>query len=416
MNHRRLSLVQRLGALAIACWSASVVAAAAQANVGTGPLTGTLPESEPLAGTVSLGPVRLAPGLTIRELGWDSNIFGEPENPREDYVASLVPDTSAFARLRYFKLAGYAGGDLRYYKNYQRERSTGYLLQGRADILLSRLRPFVAGGRTKMRTRPNAEIDVRADRQETEVSGGVAFDVSRYGQVYAAASRFTTEFEDAFEDNVALGPALNRDSYQYSGGVRTELTPLTALTLSGSYGEDQFHIEPRRNATSRSADATLRFSADAIITGFASVAFRDFTPVDSFVRGYRGLVWRVGLVYPLLEVGRFSFLANRGNEYSFDITEGYYLENTFALGYTHRLFGHVDASVTGSKSIFDYGFTAASPAREDKLDSVLGGVGYNLPNRTRISVNYEYSRRRSPQLAERNYDRRRVFLAWNVAF
>ena len=416
MNYRRMTFLGRLGPLAIAFWSASVIGAAAQANVGTGPLTGTLPESEPLAGTVALGPVRLAPGLTIREIGWDSNVFDEAENPREDYVASLLPDTSAFLLLRFFKLAGYAGGDLRYYKNYQRERSTGYLVRGRADILLSKLRPFVAGGRHKMRTRPNGEIDVRADRQETEVSGGVAFDVSRYGQIYAAANRFTTEFEDAFEDNVALGPALNRHSYEYSGGVRTELTPLTALTLSGAYVEDQFHIEPIRNATSRSVDATLRFAADAIVAGFASVAFKDFKPVDPLVRGYRGLVWKVGLMYPVLDVGRVNFQTNRGNEYSFDIAEGYYLENTYTLSYTHRLFGNVDASVTGSKSVFDYGFTATSPAREDKLDSVLGGVGYNLPNRTRISVNYEYSRRRSPELDERNYDRRRVFLAWNFAF
>ena len=417
MSDRRMRfLLRRLGALAIAFWCASAAAASAQANVGTGPLTGALPESEPEGGAITLGPVHLAPGVTIRELGWDSNVFDEAENPKEDYVASLLPDTAAFVRLRYAKLAGYAGGDLRYYKTYQRERSTGYLLRGRADILLSKLRPFVAGGKTKMRTRPNGEIDVRADRRETEVSGGLAFDVSSYGQIYAAANRFTTEFEDAFEEGVALGPALNRDSYEYSGGVRSELTPLTALTVSGAYIEDEFHLEPIRDATTRMADATVRFNSDAVITGFASVGYKDFRPVDPLVRDYRGIVWRVGLMYPILDVGRFNIQTNRNNEYSFEIAEGYYIESTFTLSYTHRLFGDVDASVTGSKSNFDYGATATSPSREDKLDSVSGGVGYNLPNRTRISVNYEYARRRSEELAERNYDRRRVFLAWNLAF
>ena len=170
-------------------------------------MTGALPESEPTAGTISLGPFRLAPGLTIRELGWDSNVFDEarePEGRLRRIAACRTPRSSRGCAI--FKLSGYAGGDLRYYKNYQRERSTGYLLRGRADILLSRVRPFVAGGRTKMRTRPNGEIDVRADRQETEVSGGIAFDVSRYGQIYGAANRFTTEFEDAFEDNVGARP------------------------------------------------------------------------------------------------------------------------------------------------------------------------------------------------------------------
>ena len=417
MSDRRTNFFRRrLGALALACWSVSAAGAAAQANVGTGPLTGALPESEPEGGAITLGPLHLAPGLTIRELGWDSNVFDEAENPKEDYVASLLPDTVAFIRLRYAKLAGYAGGDLRYYKNYQRERSTGYLLRGRADILLSKLRPFVAGGKTKMRTRPNGEIDVRADRRETEVSGGLAFDVSAYGQIYAAANRFTTEFEDAFEEGVALGPALNRDSYEYSGGVRTELTPLTALTLSGAYIEDEFHSEPIRNATTRMGDVTFRFNSDAVITGIASVGYKDFRPVDPLVRDYRGIVWRVGLMYPVLDVGRINFQTSRNNEYSFEISEGYYIESGFTLSYTHRLFGDVDINVTGSKSNFEYGATDTSPSREDKLDSVLGGLGYNLPNRTRISVNYEYARRRSVELAERNYDRRRVFLAWNLAF
>ena len=61
------------------------------------------------------------------------------------------------------------------------------------------------------------------------------------------------------------------------------------------------------------------------------------------MRGYRGLIGSVGLMYPILEVGRFNVQANRGNEYSFDIAEGYYIENSLTLSYTHRLFGDVDA-------------------------------------------------------------------------
>jgi hypothetical protein len=194
------------------------------------------------------------------------------------------------------------------------------------------------------------------------------------------------------------------------------LTPLTALTISGAYVEDEFHFEPIRNANTRMIDGTLRFSSDAVITGLASFGFKDFKPVDPLVRGYSGIVWRVGLVYPVLDVGRFNIQTNRGNEYSFEITEGYYIETGITLGYTQRLFGNVDIGVSGSKTNFEYGATSASPEREDKLDSVLGGVGYNLPNRTRISVNYEYARRRSPEIQERNYDRRRVFLAWNLAY
>jgi hypothetical protein len=86
------------------------------------------------------------------------------------------------------------------------------------------------------------------------------------------------------------------------------------------------------------------------------------------------------------------------------------------ISYTHRLFGAVDAQVRGAKSWFDYGFREGVEARQDTLDQALVGLGYNLRNRTRVSLNYEYTRRRSPVFAERSYDKRRVFASWTYAF
>ena len=135
------------------------------------------------------------------------------------------------------------------------------------------------------------------------------------------------------------------------------------------------------------------------------------------MRGYRGLTGSAGIMYPILEVARINVQAQSRQR----------ILVRHRRGVLHREQPHASAtpsgssatstrSVTGSKSIFDYGFTERSPARQDKLDSLAGGVGYNLPNRTRISVNYEYARRRSPQIRERNYDRRRAYLAWTFAF
>ena len=61
-------------------------------------------------------------------------------------------------------------------------------------------------------------------------------------------------------------------------------------------------------------------------------------------------------------------------------------------------------------------FAKASAARTDTLDAVAASVGYNLRNRTRISLNYELAERRSPAYVERNYDRTRIYLSWAYAF
>ena len=71
---------------------------------------------------------------------------------------------------------------------------------------------------------------------------------------------------------------------------------------------------------------------------------------------------------------------------------------------------------SGARAAFDYEARPTLPAHTDTLDTAAGSVGYNLRNKTRIALNYEYARRRSPVFAERNYDRRRVFLSWQFAF
>jgi hypothetical protein len=412
---RVIRVVLRCALVGFATLVASTASAQAP-NVGSGPLTGSLADAAPATGVLGVGPVRLAPGLVIREMGWDSNVFGEAVDPKEDVVAIIAPDVALFTRLRFLQFSGYAGANFNYFNTYSDQRSVGYNGRARVDVLLSRFRPFVAGGRARTRTEPNGEVDVRADRVEEEVSGGLAFDISRYGQVYGAAFRYSTTFRDSFKDGVNLALALNRDSYQYSAGLRTELTPFLSLTAAAGYLEDRFKADPGRDADSRQLTASFRIASGAVVTGAVTVGFTDFKPVNPDIRPYRGLIGSAAIIYPFLEVGRLGVEAVRRNEYSFEVADAYFIDNTVTLSYTHRLFGEVDAQVKGSKSFFDYGFTETSPARQDKLDLVGGSVGYNLRNRTRISLNYEYSRRRSPELTERNYDRRRVFLAWAFAY
>lgn len=395
-----------------------VADAGAQINVGTGPLTGTLAETEPTAGVLSFGPLKAAPGLIIRELGWDSNVFAEPasESPKEDYVAALQPDLSIFMRLRFVKISAYGGSELTYYRKYESERSVGHSVRGRVDLLFSRMRPFVAGGQTKTRARANSEIDVRANRKDEEFSGGFAFDLSAHSLMYVAAVRTRNSFEDAFQQDVNLGESMTRQGHDYSGGLRTDITPLLALTMFGGYHEDLFSAVPERNTESYYGTAQLRFAPEGVINGTAAFTYRDMTPVDPGIRPFRGILGQVGLTYRLLEVGRLNLGLTRNLEYSFDTAEAYYLENSATLAYTHRVVGAIDVQAKAARSYFDYSARDTVPAHKDTLDTATGSLGYNLRNRTRVALNYEYSRRRSPEFAVRDYDRRRAFLSWLFAF
>jgi hypothetical protein len=390
----------------------------AQSSVGAGPLTGALTDTEPQSGVLTLGPLRVAPGLTVREIGWDSNVFLEPpeDSPAEDFVAAGTPDISLYTRLRLLRISAYAGSDLTYYHENVSERSVGYVYRGRFDFLLSRMRPFVGGGQLQTRAQPNGEVTVRADRQEEELSGGLAFDISPHALVYGSTAWSKTEYQNAFESGVDLSRALNRERDEYQAGFKTDLTPLLSMQLFGIYQDDSFKYEPVRNSTSTAAYATFRIAADAVVTGTISGGYRDMQSIDPLTKPFRGFTGGAAIDYPFLEVGRVTFTANRGIEYSFDAAEAYYVENSLSLMYTHRLFGSVDAQVRGAKSLFDYNARLDTPPHKDTLGSAGGSLGYNLRNRTRIAVNYEYARRRSVEIVSRNYDRRRIFLSWSFAF
>lgn len=411
--HRRLS-----GVLLIMGCALFAATAQAQSAVGSGPLTTALADTEPTAGVLSVAGMKLAPGLTVRELGWDDNVFDEAESegPKDDWVVAAQPDLSIYTRLRFVRLSAYGGSELTYYHDYESERSVGYAVRGRADFLLSRVRPFVGGGATQTRTRPNGEIDVRADRLEEELSSGVAFDLSEHSLVYGSAYTSSTHYEEALQDGVDLSTSLSRDSFNYQGGLKTDITPLLSLQLFGSYQEDKFESEPIRNSIGKAGTAILRFAPEAVVAGQITVSYRDTHFADPGLKPFRGVVGNAGLAYSLLEIGRIAFVYQRGVEYSFDLAEAYYLENSGTLTYTQRLFGEVDLQGKVGRSSFDYSARVTEPAHVDTLDTAAGSLGYNLRNRTRIALNYEYTRRRSPAFESRNYQRRRVYLSWLFAF
>ena len=408
----------RLGVCSVLVVMGLCTSTYAQSAVGAGPLTATLAEVEPTTSVLAIGPVRIAPGVTVREIGYDDNVFdeAESESPKDDFVAAATPDVAFFTRLPLLRLSAYAGSELTYYHQYESERSVGYSGRARVDLLLSRLRPFFGFGQNSTRTRPNGEVDVRADRIEDELSGGLAFDLSAHSLIYGSTATTSTDYEEALQDGVDLSQSLSRDTTSHQLGLKTDLTPLLSLQLYGSYHEDDFPKEPLRNARGAAGNASFRFAPDAVVTGVVHVSYRDIDYADPGVKPFRGVVGSVALTYPLLEIGRLTGSYQRGVEYSFDTTDAYYIENSGTLIYTQRLFGEVDLQGKIARSVFDYSARESEPPHKDTLDTAAGSLGYNLRNRTRIALNYEYARRRSPAFAERTYERRRVFLSWLFAF
>ena len=244
---------------------------------------------------------------------------------------------------------------------------------------------------------------MRADRTEEEA-------VRRPRLRHLADTRWSTalrswsktEYKNAFEDGVDLSRVAESRPRRLSGRLQDRPdAAAVGAALRQATRRTHFNIEPLRNATSTAGFATFRFAADAVVTGIMTLGYRDMQPVDPLTKPFRGFI---GIGRDRLSVSRDRPLqlptAKRGTEYSFDAAEAYYVENALALSYTHRLFGDVDIQVRRG----EIGLRLQRPRstvrpHEGHTDTAAGSLGYNLRNRTRIAVNYEIARRRSPEIA-----------------
>jgi hypothetical protein len=389
--------------LAVACFSA--MPAAAQGLLDNG-----LPKEEPTEVSYHLGPFAISPKFALTELGVDTNVFDESVNPKRDYVIGLAPSLRAFGRFGLTQVVVDSSTDITWYSKYKSERALGRALKGRADLLVSRIRASLGGGIVQTRQRPGLEIERRARRSEKEVWTGVGFEVSPLMTVYSSVHRSELEFQDnELFRGTDLAAALNRRTDSVEAGLSMRATPFTTLVVSGRNTADRFVTETRRNSDSQSARAELTFSRDAMIQGRAALGYRQFRPVDPSISRFRGLVSSAGLSFTGFWGGHMDFDASRDVNYSYDVSDGFYLGTTAITSYTQRLLGAFDVSGRYGIGLMDYGNRVGFESRRDKTATYAGGLGFNRTNGGRFGVTYEYEVRDSATLADRRYITRRVY-------
>jgi hypothetical protein len=411
MTSRRDGLFQRAGGLVM---GASLLFASAAHAQGT--LTGALPDAIPTDVAVRLGSFSLTPILTVQQLGYDNNVFDEPNNPKKDFVAALTPTVRAYLDGAHVQLVSEVAGDFVYYQKYASERSIARRAKGRMDLMLGHLKPSVAAGYLQTRERPTHEIDLRARRSQRELSASVAYEFSPGADLSATVSRIAHDYaEGQVFRGADLNVALTRGEEAAGVRFRMPLTPLTSFLVETSLSRDRFDHDSRRNTDSRRLLAGLQFGEEAVIRGRARVGYRDFRPVDPTVHPFRGLTADAGLAVVIASVTQVEVRVQRDVEYSFDGLQAYYVGSGGAVTATHRLFGPLDIQARYDATRLQYGQREGIGDRRDSLQSYGGGFGYTLKDRTRIGINYEYARRRST-LPEARYKRPRLFVSWSHVF
>jgi hypothetical protein len=374
--------------------------------------------ADPLEGMpIHWGALGLTPTLSVTNFGVDSNIFNDASDPKSDFTMTVTPRLQARLRAQRALFTGSVATGLVYFKTYDEERSIDYITDGRVEVDLNWLQPYASASLTETSERLNAELDARAPRTQTAISGGARFRTATKAAFVVDFKREGLDFEQGtFFEGVPLSRTLNSTIQTIEGGLEVYLTPLTTLSLVASRETDRFEQSPTRNSNTFRFMPALRMEAPAIVQGSIAIGYRRFDAIDPQVPDYTGVVVHGSLSDVIAERTKIDLSVSRDVQYSFEVTQPYYLTTGFRLSVAYQLLDAVDVRAFGGGERLAYrdGLAAPGPLsagsgeRTDHVGTIGAGAGYRLLPNLRVGVDLEYAKRDSDR-PDRRYDRRRLF-------
>lgn len=367
---------------------------------------GAQPAGGPDDARVQIGPLALAPTISITNVGHDSNVYYDAENPRSDVTATMSPAVDAWLRLRRLRMSGRSEVDAIYYKDLSDLRAVDSIHWGRLELPLWRVKPYATGGRALTRHRRNLEIDAPVERLEQMWGGGVDLQLTGKATVGIGAGQARLEYEgDTLYLGSDLSQVLNRTSTAENVTFRYALTPLTTVGLDVQWGQDRFAFLSARDSDSVRIGPLVEFKPLALVSGRAQVGFRRRTFLNNPASKFEGTVAHVDLQYTLLGRTQFGVQIDRDLSYTYRLDDEEYLQNGLSASVTQHLAEPWSLSASAGRFHLRYHGGAAADAEAINLYGV--GLGYRI-GRTMLGARLEYQARHSDVSPRRDYDRTRV--------
>lgn len=385
--------------LALACALALHVSVPAAAQAPTPPSLETVGPADAL---FRWGPLAVKPRVHLTNVGLDTNVFNAASAPSRDVTATVGPAVDTVLRVGRTVTTARTSSEMVYFRKTASQRSLSLSQEGRVDVLLARLTPFVTASLLNTHRRPNVEIDQRVDQTRRAIGGGVAVRLGARTSLALEYDQQQLEFRDA-----TLSTALDRRVTRSGLTVSTDLTPLSTLVVRGEAQRDRFEASAARDADAVALLGGFRLKPFALISGAAMVGYRRFTPREATLPDFAGLVADVDVAYVFRETTQVSLRAARGVEYSVEADQPYYVSTGGSLT-VRQLIGRGDALVRVGRDALDYRSRllplGPEPATRRDRHVLYGvGAGIRLGPTVRVGVDVTFERRHSA-VALRDYE------------
>lgn len=342
---------------------------------------------------VHLGPVGLGPVLSLTT-GTDTNVFAQPDDPKQDFVTTLSAKSDGWLRLGAARLSGNGSLDYLHFQQYTDQgglNGTGTL---RLEVPRNRISPYVTGGYSSVKQR-NLDINLRFRTVQVSASAGARLRLGGRTSMDVSAQITDVDYgEDTFGD-VVLNQVLARRSNKFLVTARRRATPMTSLVLSGDATRDRFRDDPLRDTDTQSVQ--VGFESEARIDGRATVGYRWFRPLHSVVPAFEGVVGSAELRYAFLRASQLTLTARREVEYSFQALQPYFVANSAQVELAQAITRTVALAARVGQQRNDYRAVAGLDelSRYDTGLTYGGGVTWRVGSALRLLGYADYYDRTS---------------------
>jgi hypothetical protein len=349
---------------------------------------------------VQLGPLGLTPSVALTNLGIDTNVFNEVDEPKQDFIFTVSPHVDASLRVRRARLQVMARSDLVYFRKYSSERSVDTAVDSKLEFRGTRITPWVAGSVSSGRQRFGYEVDLRFRRVTKD--GGAGVEARLTGRTRVVVSAHRTEYAhdaSAVFLGTSLQEVLNRRNDSIGLDLRYRLTALTTFVASTQAIRDRFEFVPSRNTDGMRVETGFDLTPFALISGRGRVGYRALNGKGT-TPDYSGLVASVGAGSTIKGRTHVDVAIERDVHYSIEFAYPYFLLTGATVVVTPRLTQRWDTQGRiGAQRLAYRGAEGISDLLRHRIDRyrVIGvGVGYRMGREMRIGFNVDRERRASP--------------------
>jgi len=369
-----------------------------------------------------LGSVYVTPTLEVRNIGVDTNVYNQNvEEPVKDFVLTAVPIFEAVIGPPAAGLSIRSETQLVYFANQVSERSVNELLTVSARGRFGRVSPSASLDYMNTRERLSFEIDARARHVESRGAAGVSFAFTPKVSADVHSEVWQMKFNgDEVFDNYGLAAQLNRKSLAVGGGMSYRATPLTTFLVLSDISRIRFDEASFRDTDTHETTVGVALNTRALISGTARIGYQLFSPLDSSVPEFNGVVGAASVSYRLRPSTSIGFTFDRRTDFSYIIVEPYYVLKSYGVSVRRQLPDQWFVELKAARTAHNY-LRLLRPdddtkeGHEERLFDSGFSLGSAVGTRTRMTFDVGYLNRNS-DFDERGYSGLRFGLSMVYSF